>query len=1755
MKKLIVILAVQTALIGWEGIEATTSIFSGVPDANINKHLSTTTGEYYIAEADVLAPGVEPLSVTRVYLSEGECFHGQKWTILPHLYLKQAKQGADFLTTYDPNGAPLVFRSYPNSPDFYFDTSQLSGTLTNISGGKISGQTNSKNYKAYRFSQKHLEITTPTGTKRNYCRTSESGDQYFLISEHLSNQNKIIYDYYPDTRIRSITSFNHDETKVYAQLTFEYNDKLQYVLIKTHTGDWAKYSYTKAKADDGKIYSSYDRFESNTKENERMKFDFQNEWKKFTVKERKFADNSCESVRYYKNGGHYNIHGHGKFNIKGDDPRVGRVESVAIDPVGDGNPEFLYQVLYHIPEKERGEYIHDPVTEVVYATHAREKYKYTKRLRLVKKTRYNLNNKEHHSTDYHWGTGYLNGNLVQQDESGDGCIYLTKKYCYNKRNDVVSEDIIGDITGEGTQTHYSTYYAIIDDDRHLPHIKRTDDGTIETYWYIPGTTLPRKTLIQSKHNSLQRRIFYKYDKDNLLVQTIEDDGMHEDIDDLTGATYRKRVLIIRKQQAPALGYPEMIAESGYDFHENKEKLISSQTIHYNERSQITTIDQFDADYVHRYSLHFAYDEAGRCVAESDPLGRETVREYAKNGLLLYEKNANSKVEKTNTYDNAHRLIIEKIKTPDGLHRSKSYAYNLLSHKTKEVDELGNVTKHLRDEHGFLIGQKKRGIERQDLIHHFENDHAGRPKKIIDPEGRISTIAYTCTGQRKNENPHTGPPINKTYYPNGLLKTIQEHKTTTHFTYDQFQRETSKQIVSNSAPYQERVETKKYSGYHLLSETDFKGITTAYTYDHAGRIQSKRHGGIKEEFSYDALGNCNGEKKYLNDQFVGESKSTYDLAGRKTEELILNAKGEILKHIEREYGQADQVILEKIHVNGNTHLQTWEYDGFNRPTKHTDRSGASTVSEYTDGIEYRGLSCLFKKTYLPNGLILEEIIHPDGYPLKKTSTSTINRTSYTEEFSYNKAGELLSQKHIGDHQVTISYFYDERSRLIAIEEQNGNTLTTTSMTYNQANELVETTKPDGVHVTRNYDCFGQETQVSSSDKTIGYEKTYSANGDLTEMHSLVSGGITSRCYDRRGNLTEETFEHGYTIQHKYDELGRKKQTTHPDGSSIRYQYRGDHLKKITLCKDTQETVLHTYDTFNDEGSLLTETRGDGSRASYTYDTSGRLLANLSETYNETVDAYSETGNVLSHTIGTSKTYTYNAFDQLTSEGNHLFEFNTFHQLTSIDGTNLENNGTKTKAINNVSYQYDQCGRRSKKITPTGDTKYRYDAFDRLIEIHAPHTTITYAYDALNRLVSETTNGITKYFIYDDTLEIGSLDNNHTLTELRILGLGLGGATGSAVALFINGTHYIPVSDILGNIRAIYSPDQTLLESYSPTIFGDSLPTAPISPWIYQSKRHNNTTGLIYFGDRFYDPQIIAWISPDPIGYQSGPNLYQFLHCNPFKFLDEFGDMDLEVHPFVSPDLHKDYNIVPQGSPLYCYYDAGLNYNTQSRISTTQVEDRTKTYIDGLSHESPTAILCVNGINTTYKETTEMANRISEYSGGHNVHFVYNQTHGYKNDLQECLLNLQGHYSKASKLITSFAETMHNRHGEKMRLLLISHSQGGIHLHNALEHLNPEIRKCIHVINIAGARNIPIEFAKSSINYRAHSNRDFIPYLQYMTAALHPNPSVFASRTENANIRTLKSHPNAPLFDHSFLSPTYQDDLEEGINRFLENGGLY
>jgi RHS repeat-associated protein len=72
-----------------------------------------------------------------------------------------------------------------------------------------------------------------------------------------------------------------------------------------------------------------------------------------------------------------------------------------------------------------------------------------------------------------------------------------------------------------------------------------------------------------------------------------------------------------------------------------------------------------------------------------------------------------------------------------------------------------------------------------------------------------------------------------------------------------------------------------------------------------------------------------------------------------------------------------------------------------------------------------------------------------------------------------------------------------------------------------------------------------------------------------------------------------------------------------------------------------------------------------------------------------------------------------------------------------------------------------------------------------------------------------------------------------------------------------------------------------------IAGKNKKEVKIKEYRYSGKERDDSTGLYYFGARYYAPWIGRWVNCDPVGEDGGINLYEFVTSNPIRMGDEEG----------------------------------------------------------------------------------------------------------------------------------------------------------------------------------------------------------------------------------------------------------------------------
>ena len=101
-----------------------------------------------------------------------------------------------------------------------------------------------------------------------------------------------------------------------------------------------------------------------------------------------------------------------------------------------------------------------------------------------------------------------------------------------------------------------------------------------------------------------------------------------------------------------------------------------------------------------------------------------------------------------------------------------------------------------------------------------------------------------------------------------------------------------------------------------------------------------------------------------------------------------------------------------------------------------------------------------------------------------------------------------------------------------------------------------------------------------------------------------------------------------------------------------------------------------------------------------------------------------------------------------------------------------------------------------------------------------------------------------------------------------------------------------TDGLGSVVAASDESGNLLwrKSYAP--YGEQIDgNTDNEPVSYTGKKHDDATGLTYFGARYYDPRIGRFMATDPVHFmESNPvsfNRYAYVNNNPYKYVDPDG----------------------------------------------------------------------------------------------------------------------------------------------------------------------------------------------------------------------------------------------------------------------------
>jgi RHS repeat-associated protein len=507
------------------------------------------------------------------------------------------------------------------------------------------------------------------------------------------------------------------------------------------------------------------------------------------------------------------------------------------------------------------------------------------------------------------------------------------------------------------------------------------------------------------------------------------------------------------------------------------------------------------------------------------------------------------------------------------------------------------------------------------------------------------------------------------------------------------------------------------------------------------------------------------------------------------------------------------------------------------TSMTDPNGNTTTFGYQTATGYMTRIETPAGTGEASGRVTTIAVNADGGPSRRTDPK-----GQVTEYAYDGLGRETEVRYGVVNGVA-------QSSVVRVLDAHGNP--------------TRVTDAAGV-TTYQYDANDQPTSEARTQNGVTKTATYAyhANGQMQSMAPMGGGTITYG-YDAAGELVSQTDPNdgGRAVLFGHDHDARTATVTFPSGVSRRESYDvAGRITGITL-KNAAGSVLrsHAYDYGLDaqgnptaqyrEGYTLTTTEQDGSAVSYGYDDLGRLVSAQrtgTHPYTQSI-SYDPNDNRLSVTTnGVTTTASYDAANQLVSQGS-------------------------------VSYAYDRNG----NLTGYSGNSLSYDARNNWTGGTVNGKSVGFGYDGTGRRVSRSVDGARTDYWYDATgmsLETGAASTEY----LR----GPGGELLSRS----RGTYLANYgTDRLGNVTALVS-GESVVQSYAYDPWGVEIASSGVwyNPYRYTGTYQDEATGLYQMGARYYQPGTGRFTQLDPLACTiSTGQRYGYAGGNPVNYTDPSG----------------------------------------------------------------------------------------------------------------------------------------------------------------------------------------------------------------------------------------------------------------------------
>lgn len=894
-------------------------------------------------------------------------------------------------------------------------------------------------------------------------------------------------------------------------------------------------------------------------------------------------------------------------------------------------------------------------------------------------------------------------------------------------------------------------------------------------------------------------------------------------------------------------------------------------------------------------LSLAYGADGRLSSVTDSFNRQIVYAYeapygSNPGRLksvsqvVTAGTANPPARWSFTYDTANGQQLKTITVPsptgtgnstatinydgrgrvtslvDANNNKRAYTYNSTNTLVQVKDPAGSVVMSWTQK--FNADKVDTGVtdanSKSTVLEYGDVQNPTSVTRFTDKNGKVTSYAYDQYGNVRTvttpRNVTTTYTYDYTAFALGRLTSIQEGtKPATTFTY----YEPSGLVQSATSP----------------SPAGSGTVTTSYTYDALGNVLTVAGPGNNAAAQITATYNYMADGSYTQTTKAGQPLTITDSLGHATH-LRYDAQGRITSATDAignetdvSYnlaGQLDTVTLPATGQTGTGHgrrANSYSYPG--GPLTATtlfDESGAQ-VRQITYGYGAEGERLSVAGSTEPVTYTYDAL-----YRLKTLKDGNNNTTTY----SYNSVGYVSNVQMPGGENIQFPS-YDFAGHLLQRVDGNG---ATTNYLYNDAeNKLTDIQYPatPSLSVHLGYDAYGRRNSMTDGTGSGSY-----VYGNADELQSATTNytGLPAQAisysYYPNGSRQAMTTPAG-TFSYTYDAAGQPSSMTNPFGETSAWSYfENNRPHTQTLGNGSQATY-----TYNAVGQLidLTNTTSGGATlsqfSSLLYDGAGNRMQ-----LSTSVPAFP--------TLSGGTNYQYDSKNQLKQEQTtrgggfaDTFAYDSAGNPTSFKGVTKVYNSNDQQT--DTGFSYDSSG----NPTAYNGNALTFDPENRMTGFGGVLTS-GYRGDGV-RAWKQTSAGRT-YFIYDGTAPVVELDATGAVVATNTFG-----ATG-LISRRAGGSSTFYTFDPQGGVAQRLDASQAILSSHQFAAHGAEVTAASSDPfgygarWGYYTDRE---TSLQLLTNRYYDPGTGRFLTRDPISYRGGINLYGYTANRPVRNIDPSG----------------------------------------------------------------------------------------------------------------------------------------------------------------------------------------------------------------------------------------------------------------------------